>query len=43
MKRIAYFDNAKGILIVLIVLAHVLSLCSSYYNYNDDFFKFASL
>ena len=43
MKRIAYFDNAKGILIILIVLAHVLSLCSSYYNYNDDFFKFASL
>ncbi len=43
MKRIAYFDNAKGILIIFIVLAHVLSLCSSYYNYNDDFFKFASL
>ncbi len=43
MKRIAYFDNAKGILIIFIVLAHVLSLCSNYYNYNDDFFKFASL
>lgn len=43
MKRIAYFDNAKGILIIFIVLAHVLSLCSSYYNYNDDFFKFATL
>lgn len=43
MKRIAYFDNVKGILILFIILAHVLSLCSSYYNYNDDFFKFASL
>lgn len=43
MKRIAYFDNAKGILIIFIILAHVLSLCSSYYNYNDDFFKFATL
>lgn len=42
MKRIAYFDNAKGILILFIILAHVLSLSSSYYNYNDDFFKFAS-
>lgn len=43
MKRIAYFDNAKGILIIFIILAHVLSLCSSYYNYSDDFFKFATL
>lgn len=43
MKRIAYFDNAKGILILFIILAHVLSLCSKYYNYNDDFFKFAAL
>ena len=36
MKRIAYFDNAKGILIIFIILAHVLSLCSKYYNYSDD-------
>ena len=43
MKRITYFDNAKGILIIFIVLAHVLSLCSNYYNYSDDFFKFATL
>lgn len=43
MKRIAYFDNAKGILILFIILAHVLSLCSKYYNYSDDFFKFATL
>ena len=43
MKRIAYFDNAKGILIIFIILAHVLSLCSKYYNYSDDFFKFAAL
>lgn len=43
MKRIAYFDNAKGILIILIILAHVFSLCSNYYHYNDDFFKFAAL
>ena len=43
MKRIAYFDNAKGILIIFIILAHVFSLCSNYYNYNDDFFKFAAL
>ena len=41
MKRIAYFDNTKGILIIFIILAHVLSLCSKYYNYSDDFFKFA--
>ena len=37
MKRIAYFDNAKGILIIFIILAHVLSLCSKYYNYSDGF------
>ncbi len=43
MKRIAYFDNAKGVLILFIILAHVLSLCSKYYSYSDDFFKFASL
>ena len=43
MKRIAYFDNTKGILIIFIILAHVLSLCSKYYNYSDDFFKFAAL
>lgn len=43
MKRIAYFDNAKGILIIFIILAHVLSLCSKYYSYSDDFFKFATL
>lgn len=43
MKRIAYFDNVKGILILFIILAHVLSLCSKYYDYSDDFFKFAAL
>lgn len=43
MKRIAYYDNAKGILIIFIILAHVLSLCSKYYSYSDDFFKFATL
>lgn len=43
MKRIAYFDNTKGILIIFIILAHVLSLCSKYYNYSDDYFKFAAL
>lgn len=43
MKRIAYFDNIKGFLIIFIILAHVLSLCSKYYNYSDDFFKFCSL
>ena len=37
MKRIDYFDNAKEILII--ILAHVLSLYSNYYNYNDEFFS----
>lgn len=41
--RSIYLDNSKGILIIFIVLAHVFSLCSSYYGYNDDFFKFCSL
>lgn len=43
MKRIAYFDNAKAVLIIFIILAHVFSLSSKYYNYSDDFFKFAAL
>ena len=41
--RDKYFDNAKGILIIFIVLAHIFSACADYYGYDDDFFKFCSL
>lgn len=41
--RIKYFDNAKGILILFIILGHVFSACADYYGYDDDFFKFCSL
>lgn len=41
--RIKYFDNAKGILIIFIILGHVFSACADYYGYDDDFFKFCSL
>ncbi|MBQ8131804.1 MAG: acyltransferase family protein, partial [Bacilli bacterium] len=39
MKRIAYFDNVKGILILFIILAHVISLCASYYDYDNKILK----
>ncbi len=41
--RSKYFDNAKGILIIFIIFAHVFSACADYYGYTDDFFKFCSL
>lgn len=41
--RVKYFDNAKGILIVFIILGHVFSACADYYGYDDNFYKFASL
>ena len=41
--RIKYFDNAKGILILFIILGHVFSACADYYGYDDNFFKFCSL
>lgn len=39
MKRIFYFDNIKGLLILFVVLLHTLSVCSSYYNFNYNWFK----
>lgn len=41
--RLKYFDNAKGILIIFIILGHVFSACADYYGYEDNFFKFFSL
>lgn len=41
--RIKYFDNAKGILIIFIILGHVFSACADYYGYDDNFYKFFSL
>lgn len=41
--RLKYFDNAKGILIICIILGHVFSACADYYGYEDNFFKFFSL
>ncbi len=37
MKRLFYFDNVKGILILCVILGHTLSATSTYYNF--DFFK----
>ncbi len=39
MKRIAYFDNVKGILILFIIVAHVISLCATYYGYSNKILK----
>lgn len=41
--RLKYFDNAKEILIIFIILGHVFSACADYYGYEDNFFKFFSL
>ena len=43
VMRVKYFDNAKGILIIFIILGHVFSACADYYGYEDNFFKFFSL
>lgn len=39
MKRLFYFDNIKGILILCVILGHTLSATSSYYDFNYDWFK----
>lgn len=39
VKRIFYFDNIKGLLILFIVLLHTLSICSKYYNFDYSWFK----
>ncbi len=39
MKRILYFDNIKGVLILCVVLGHTLNLCSDYYRFNHNLFK----
>lgn len=36
MKRIYYYDNLKGILILFVVLWHTLNVCSSYYGFNNN-------
>ena len=38
VMRVKYFDNAKGILIIFIILGHVFSACADYYGYEDNFF-----
>lgn len=39
MKRIFYFDNIKGLLILCVVLAHTLGVCASYYDFGYSWFK----
>lgn len=39
MKRIFYFDNIKGLLILFVVLTHTLGICSDYYGFSHDWFK----
>ena len=39
MKRISYFDNVKGLLIIFIIVAHVISLCATYYGYSNKILK----
>lgn len=39
MKRIFYFDNIKGLLILFVVLTHTLGICSDYYGFSRDWFK----
>ncbi len=39
MKRIFYFDNIKGLLILLVILTHTLGVCSKYYGFSRDWFK----
>lgn len=39
MKRIFYFDNIKGLLMLCVILGHTLGICSSYYNYGYSWFK----
>lgn len=39
MKRILYFDNIKGILILFVILGHTLTLCANYYDFNHSLFK----
>lgn len=42
MKRIFYFDNLKGLLILCVVLEHTLTICSNYYGFNYSLFKIIS-
>ncbi len=42
MKRIFYFDNIKGFLILCVVLGHTLGICANYYNYGYSWFKIIS-
>ena len=42
MKRIFYYDNLKGLLTMLVVLGHTLTICSNYYDYDSSLFKVCS-
>lgn len=42
MKRIFYYDNLKGLLILCVVLWHTLSICSGFYGFNNDISKIIS-
>lgn len=39
MKRICYFDNIKGLLILCVILTHTLRTCSLHYGYSYSFYK----
>ena len=42
MKRIFYYDNLKGLLTMIVVLGHTLTISSDYYNYDGSIFKICS-
>lgn len=39
MKRVYYYDNIKGLLILLVVFYHIFNAFSSYYGYDASLFK----
>ncbi len=36
MKRISYYDNLKGILILSVILWHTLNICASFYDFDNS-------
>lgn len=42
MRRIFYYDNIKGLLILCVTLGHTLSICAKYYDFNYSTFKIIS-
>ena len=39
MKRILYFDNLKGLLILFVILVHTITVCSSHFGFDRSVFK----